>query len=172
MAQNLSPAPELRLDLPTEDDTRSFAESLAALVAGTPALSALITLQGDLGAGKTTFCRHLLRALGVTGRIKSPSYAIVEPYLAQPPGGAAPLAVHHFDFYRLGDALEFEEAGLRDLVLAPGLKLVEWPERVAGQMPAPDWALTLKLQPDDSRQAQIIAGTASGARWLDRLRPP
>lgn len=162
----------------SEDDTRTFAQQLAALWLGPPGgpqcadFSALITLEGDLGAGKTTFSRHLLQALGVQGRIKSPTYAIVEPYMVRPEGWTAPLPIHHFDFYRLGDPLEFEEAGLRDLVLGPGLKLAEWPERVAEQLPSADWALTLRLADDESRSVLIAPGTPLGRAWLDRFRRP
>ncbi|TDP82078.1 tRNA threonylcarbamoyladenosine biosynthesis protein TsaE [Aquabacterium commune] len=94
--------------------------------------SVTLELHGTLGAGKTTFTRHLLRALGVQGRIKSPSYAVVEPHEA--PG----MAIHHFDFYRFNDPQEWEDAGFRDLFGAPGLKVVEWPEKAAGLLPVAD----------------------------------
>jgi tRNA threonylcarbamoyladenosine biosynthesis protein TsaE len=94
--------------------------------------SAYIELHGTLGAGKTTFTRHLLRALGVQGRIKSPSYAVVEPH------DADGFAVHHFDFYRFNDPQEWEDAGFRDLFAAPGLKLAEWPEKAEGLLPRAD----------------------------------
>lgn len=88
------------------------------------------TLRGDLGAGKTTFVRHLLRALGVTGRIKSPTYALVEPYdLPAPAGGPTMPPAWHADLYRFDDPREWEDAGLRELFASPGLKLVEWPEK-------------------------------------------
>jgi tRNA threonylcarbamoyladenosine biosynthesis protein TsaE len=88
-----------------------------------PLRNAFIELHGDLGAGKTTLVRHLLRALGVQGRIKSPTYAVVEPHEA--PG----LAIWHFDFYRFTDPREWEDAGFRDMFASPGLKLAEWPKR-------------------------------------------
>lgn len=122
-----------------EAGTAAFAQRLAAC----PAITrATVTLAGDLGAGKTTFVRHLLRALGVTGRIKSPTYAVVEPHRAEA-GPHGPLSAWHFDFYRFGDPREWEDAGFRELFASAGLKLVEWPERAAGLMTAVDAALTI-----------------------------
>ena len=150
----------------TENDCEQFASQLAALLR--PALSqggsALIELRGTLGAGKTTFTRHLLRALGVQGRIKSPSYAVVEPHEAQG------LSMWHFDFYRFAEPREWEDAGFRDLFAAPGLKLVEWPDKAAGLLPEADLRMTLTPLPDeDQRQVRIDAGTAQGSQWLSRL---
>ncbi|MDO5691057.1 MAG: tRNA (adenosine(37)-N6)-threonylcarbamoyltransferase complex ATPase subunit type 1 TsaE [Pseudomonadota bacterium] len=160
-AQIVESAPALTLRWHGEDDTAAFAERLAAL----PGLrNAFITLHGDLGAGKTTFVRHLLRALGVTGRIKSPTYAVVEPH--DTPDG---LAVSHFDFYRFNDPREWEDAGFRDLFAAPGLKLAEWPEKAAALLPAPDLALRLDVQDDDTRQVRLDAATPLGARLLKEL---
>ena len=116
-----------------EDETATFARRLAAL----PGLrDAFIALHGDLGAGKTTFVRHLLRALGIEGRVKSPTYAVVEPHTT--PAG---LAVSHFDFYRFNDPREWEDAGFRDLFAAPGLKLAEWPDLAGSLLPTADWVL-------------------------------
>lgn len=122
--------------------------------------NACIALHGPLGAGKTTFVRHLLRALGVTGRIKSPTFAVVEPYAL--PG----LAVHHFDFYRFDDPREWEDAGFRDLFAAPGLKLVEWPDKAAGVMPVPDLALHIEPTEGDARQVTLTAATPRGRTLL------
>jgi tRNA threonylcarbamoyladenosine biosynthesis protein TsaE len=146
---------------PDEAATQAFAQHLASL----PALRhALIELHGDLGAGKTTFVRHLLRALGVQGRIKSPSYAVVEPYTVATPQGE--LNIWHFDLYRFADPREFEDAGFRDLLASPGLKLVEWPEKAQGVLPAPDLALHISAQSDDSRSVQAIAHTQRGQELL------
>jgi tRNA threonylcarbamoyladenosine biosynthesis protein TsaE len=108
-------------------------------IAARPELgNAFIELQGPLGAGKTTFVRHLLRVMGVAGRIKSPTYTLVEPY--ELPG----LAVSHFDFYRFGDAREWDDAGFREVFSAPGLKLAEWPENAAGHLPPADVRLRIE----------------------------
>ena len=139
---------------PDEAAARITADSLAAALL--PAPDAIIELHGALGAGKTTFVRLLLRALGVEGRIKSPSYAVMESY--ELPGGAV---ASHFDFYRFGDPREWEDAGFRDVFAAPGLKLSEWPEKAAGQLPPPDLQLFIELMPDDHRRVRAI-----GARQL------
>ncbi|WP_428574114.1 tRNA (adenosine(37)-N6)-threonylcarbamoyltransferase complex ATPase subunit type 1 TsaE [Ramlibacter sp.] len=141
----------------TEDDTRAFAAALAAR----PAIgNAFIALHGDLGAGKTTFVRHLLRALGVQGRVKSPTYAVVEPY------ETAAFPAWHFDFYRLGDPREAEDAGFRDLFASPGLKLAEWPEKAAGWLPPADLALHIETLADDSRTVTLDALTPLGEALL------
>lgn len=123
----------------------------------------VIELHGTLGAGKTTFTRHLLRALGVQGRIKSPSYAVVEPH--QVPD----IAIHHFDFYRFNDPQEWEDAGFRDLFGAPGLKLVEWPDRAAGLLPRPDLRLLIEPAGETCRQVSLQACTPAGATVLGAL---
>jgi tRNA threonylcarbamoyladenosine biosynthesis protein TsaE len=148
---------EVTLRWATEDDTRAFAQRLAAC----PALAdARVELHGDLGVGKTTLVRHLLRALGVQGRIKSPTYAVVEPH--EIPG----FPIWHFDFYRFSDPREWEDAGFRDLYDTPGLKLAEWPERAAGLLPAPDLAVHLAIDDDGARQVRLRAHTPRGRELL------
>jgi tRNA threonylcarbamoyladenosine biosynthesis protein TsaE len=142
----------------TEDDT----DALAIALAKSPALrDAFISLQGDLGAGKTTFVRHLLRALGITGRIKSPTYAVVEPHEA--PDG---LAIFHFDFYRFSDPREWEDAGFRDIFAGAGVKLAEWPENAAGRIPLADLAIKIEAMTDDTRTVTLRAHTPRGSRLL------
>lgn len=133
----------------------------AAALSRRPELdNAFIALHGPLGAGKTTFVRHLLRALGVGGRIKSPTYTVVETY-------ALPrLAVSHFDFYRFDDAREWEDAGFRELFAADGLKLAEWPEKAAGALPVADLELSIEPGAGDERHVHAVARTARGAALL------
>ena len=136
-----------------------------------PALQdARIELDGPLGAGKTTFVRHLLRALGATGRIKSPTYAVVEPYELSTPAGQ-PLAVSHFDFYRFDDPREWEEAGFRDLFASAGLKLAEWPERAADVLPVADLEVHIQTQADESRLVTCRPRTATGEALLKDAIP-
>ena len=145
-----------------EADTAAFAQRMAQL----PALrNAFIALQGDLGAGKTTLVRHLLRALGVQGRIKSPTYAVVEPH-----EGAEGLQVWHFDFYRFSDPREWEDAGFRDIFASPGLKLAEWPDKAAAMLPTPDLVLRLDVNADDTRTVHLHAGTAAGQALLAGIK--
>jgi len=142
---------------PDEAATQQFARTLATR----PALrDAFIELRGDLGAGKTTLVRHLLRALGVCGRIKSPTYAVVEPY--ELPG----LAVWHFDFYRFSDPREWEEAGFRDIFASPGLKLAEWPEQAAGCLPPADLVIALEAPDEARRTVTLTAHSATGLALL------
>ena len=145
----MAPILEKHLLWPDEAAARITAESLAAALRPSP--NATIELHGPLGAGKTTFTRLLLRALGVEGRIKSPSYAVMESYEL-----ACGSIASHFDFYRFGDPREWEDAGFRDVFAAPGLKLSEWPEKAAGQLPPPDLQLFIELMPDDQRRVRAI----------------
>jgi tRNA threonylcarbamoyladenosine biosynthesis protein TsaE len=146
-----------RLVWRSEDDTRAFAERLAAHSA---LADAFIELHGELGAGKTTLVRHLLHALGVAGRIKSPTYAVVEPHEANG------VAISHFDFYRFNDPREWEDAGFRDVFAAPGLKIAEWPEKAAGLLPRADLVVHVDVQPDDSRIVTVTAHTVRGLELL------
>jgi len=139
---------------------RRLAAALAASAPESGGPEALIELHGPLGAGKTTFVRHLLRALGVGGRIKSPTYTVVEPYTAETPAG--PLDISHFDFYRFEDPRELVDAGLREAFAAPGLKLVEWPQRAAAWLPLADLRLAIEPQADESRVVQVQALTPRG----------
>ena len=153
--------PPLLLHWPDENATQAFAQQLA----GQAALrNAFVCLRGNLGAGKTTLVRHLLRALGVQGRVKSPTYAVVEAYSL--PG----LDIWHFDFYRFNDPREWEDAGFRDIFASPGLKLAEWPDKAAGVLPLPDLEIRLEVNPDQSRTVALHAQSAVGTALLQTLR--
>jgi tRNA threonylcarbamoyladenosine biosynthesis protein TsaE len=142
----------------SEEETRLFAARLAAQ----PSIDdAFIELQGDLGAGKTTLVRHLLRALGVQGRIKSPTYAVVEPY----EGGRFPI--WHFDFYRFNDPREWEDAGFRDIFSGGGLKIAEWPEKAQGLLPTADLVVHIDAGEDELRQVVMKAQTPRGQELLE-----
>lgn len=154
---------------PDEAACEAFALSLArALGAGGKPINASIELHGQLGAGKTSLVRHLLRALGVEGRIKSPSYAVMESYDLS---ASSPLIgeVSHFDFYRFTDPREWEDAGFRDIFAAPGLKLSEWPEKAAGVLPPADLQIWIEVEGDDSRRVRLLAGSDWAVAALHRL---
>jgi len=149
----------------SEADTQAFAARLADALQAVGG-DALIALHGDLGAGKTTLVRHLLRALGVSGRVKSPTYAVVESY-------ALPaFAAWHLDFYRFNDPQEFEDAGLRDIFVSSGLKLVEWPDKADGHLPAADWQLHLSSAGDTRRTVQLRGHSARGAQLWSACTSP
>jgi tRNA threonylcarbamoyladenosine biosynthesis protein TsaE len=107
--------------------------------------------------------RHLLHAMGVEGRIKSPTYAVVETY------ELPALAISHFDFYRFDDPQEWEDAGLRDLFGAPGLKLVEWAEKAQPLLPVPDLRVTLTPHDGNERGVRLDAMTPLGAQLLENM---
>lgn len=167
-----SPWPKAHWHARTEADTAALAQALAHGLAQ-PAVrgDAVVALQGDLGAGKTTLVRHLLRALGVMGRIKSPTYAVVEPH--QTPAAVAwpqGLAVSHFDFYRFSDPREWEDAGLRELFTEPGLKLVEWPQNAPGLWPVTDLEVTLQALDEQARLVSLVAHSATGAHMISAMQ--
>ncbi|XOV86046.1 MAG: tRNA (adenosine(37)-N6)-threonylcarbamoyltransferase complex ATPase subunit type 1 TsaE [Pseudomonadota bacterium] len=127
--------PALCLELTCEEATLAAAARLAPLLTE----GAVVFLSGELGAGKTTFSRGILRGLGHTGAVKSPTFTLVEPYdLGQ-------FAVYHFDLYRLGDPEELEYIGFQDYFESPGLCIVEWPERGEDKLPTPDIIIRLEV---------------------------
>ena len=145
-------------------DEAACAASATALARHAGLSNAFIELHGPLGAGKSTFVRHLLHALGVQGRVKSPTYALMESYEAELDG--AMLPIWHFDFYRFDDPQEWEDAGFREVFGGPGLKLVEWPEKAEGLLPQPDLRIEIEPGLDEQRVVRLHAFTALGAELL------
>ena len=144
---------ELRIDLPDADATDRLGQALA----GTRPASAVVHLHGDLGAGKSTLARALLRALGVTGTIRSPTYTLIERYPLQDGEEA-----WHLDLYRIADAGELDFLGLDEG--AAVLWLIEWPDRGRGHLPPAD--LEVHLDVDGAgRRARLIVRTPVGAQW-------
>jgi tRNA threonylcarbamoyladenosine biosynthesis protein TsaE len=129
-----------------------------------PGLS--VHLLGDLGAGKTTLARGLLEGLGFEGRVKSPTYTLVELYTA------SNLDLYHFDFYRLHHPSEWHEAGFAEYFGTDAVCLVEWPDRAAGLLPAPDLVVRLAIAPAGGRDATAASMTERGHRCLAPLRTP
>ena len=150
------------LYLPDPAATEAAGARLARGLAG----GMIVTLAGDLGAGKTTFVRGCLKALGWAGPVKSPSYPLVEHY------PLSSLYFYHFDFYRFADPGEWETAGFADCFQPDTVCLIEWPERVGGLLPRPDLALTLTY-PDDlslsGRNLALVAHTEGGKRCLTAM---
>ena len=134
-------------------------EALGARLAIVLQAGMVLHLHGELGAGKTTLIRGMLRGLGHVGAVKSPTYTLVEPCQL---GG---LTVYHFDLYRLKDPEELEFLGIRDYLEGQGVCLVEWAERGAGFLPPPDVEITIQRE-GDGRQVRFLAHTATGTELL------
>jgi tRNA threonylcarbamoyladenosine biosynthesis protein TsaE len=141
---------------------RACARGVGADAGDAGAGSAVIYLHGELGAGKTTCVRSLLRTLGVAGLIRSPTYTLVETYRADG------ITFIHVDLYRLGGPDAVEELGLRDYLGTDCLLLVEWPAKGGSALPPPDLEVTLSYQ-DDSRRARLTARTQRGLVWIAKL---
>jgi tRNA threonylcarbamoyladenosine biosynthesis protein TsaE len=153
------PATQLTRHLANEADTLALGAALA--VGLNPGM--VVYLKGELGAGKTTLVRGLLRALGVTERVKSPTYTLVEPYTV------SRLYLYHFDFYRLRYTDEWVDAGFRDYFNGDAVCLVEWPEKAGRQLPAPDVTIEMAVA-GDGRSIAISAETEAGRNCLMRLQ--
>lgn len=151
--------------------TRELADEAATLTLGadlakvmTPGLT--IFLHGDLGAGKTTLSRGLLHGAGFVGRVKSPTYTLVEPYVI------SGINLYHFDLYRFTDEEEWEAAGFREYFNGDSICLVEWPEKAGEILPKPDWDIFLSvcnLGKIQGRKVLIVANTKLGKQCLKQL---
>ena len=154
----------MELKPPDEAAMRDVGAALAASLPDLRRHHLLLALQGELGSGKTTIARALLRALGVEGPIHSPTFSLVEPY------DTRAGTIHHLDLYRLqGGAAELEALGYRDYRGVPGLVIVEWPERGGAALGPADLRIRLEHQPG-GRRLCIEAETAAGHAWRDALR--
>jgi tRNA threonylcarbamoyladenosine biosynthesis protein TsaE len=124
-----------------------------------------VQLTGDLGAGKTTLVRATLRALGHTGRVRSPTYTLVEPYAVERPDGE--LELYHFDLYRFTDPAEWADAGFREYFDSGAICLVEWPQRAGGLLGVPDLVFSLDVE-GEGRLLVARAYSESGKACLER----
>ncbi|WP_269790784.1 tRNA (adenosine(37)-N6)-threonylcarbamoyltransferase complex ATPase subunit type 1 TsaE [Stenotrophomonas sp. Iso1] len=147
----------IELFLPESESTDQLGQALAL----TRPAQAVVHLQGDLGAGKSTLARALLRALGVQGSIRSPTYTLIERYPLET--GEA----WHLDLYRIGNAGELDFLGLDEG--AADLWLVEWPERGTGGLPPVDLVVALEID-GHGRRGRLHAHSEEGHAWLERLR--
>lgn len=150
--------PPIILQAESDTDTQSLGAALASVLRG----GTTIYLYGDLGAGKTTFVRGLLRALGISGRVKSPSYTIVEPYETDK------FEVFHFDLYRLNHADELRQIGLETYFTDSAVCVIEWPDKGQPILPAPDVACYFDII-GTGRQIRFEARTVRGEEILARL---
>jgi tRNA threonylcarbamoyladenosine biosynthesis protein TsaE len=150
--------PKITRYLANENATDAFGVELASLLR--PGL--MITLNGDLGAGKTALVRAILRALGYEGKVKSPTYTLVEHYVV------SSLYLYHFDFYRFNDPDEWHEAGFREYFNENSVCLVEWPEKAGGLLPLPDIKISLDIR-EMGRDVTVEAGSEKGGQCLKDL---
>ncbi len=150
-----------RRHLADEAETLAFGARLAQGLA--PGMT--VYLEGDLGAGKTTLVRGVLRALGHGGRVKSPTYTLAETYSL--PG----FELYHYDLYRMHDPREWLDAGFRDASDGRAVSLIEWPDKAAGWLPAPDVIVRLTIA-DDAREIECVAASPRGAQYLETCCTP
>ncbi|MCU7813224.1 MAG: tRNA (adenosine(37)-N6)-threonylcarbamoyltransferase complex ATPase subunit type 1 TsaE [Candidatus Thiodiazotropha sp. (ex Notomyrtea botanica)] len=149
----------LELEVVGEKRQETLGHVLAELI-DTPCI---LYLEGDLGAGKTTLARGLLRGLGYDGRVKSPTYTLLEPY------ELADVSCHHFDLYRLADPEELTFLGIEDLLHDDSIFLVEWPERGKGVLPPADCVLQIRYL-GDRRQVSLIPASEKGVQLINNLQ--
>jgi tRNA threonylcarbamoyladenosine biosynthesis protein TsaE len=155
----------------TQNITLALADEQATLAEGARLANTLsagltIYLHGDLGAGKTTLVRGLLHQLGHTGKVKSPTYTLVEPYDAQI--NNINIQVYHFDLYRFIDEEEWDAAGFRDYFNPNTICLIEWPEKAGTLIPQADIDVFIRI-PEQGREITYIANSSLGKKCLERL---
>lgn len=168
MAQN-SFTQHCRQEADTAALAQKLASSLGHLFQAGHSTHLNISLEGDLGAGKTTFARHLIQGLGYESRVKSPTYTLCEPYPLIIRGKT--LAMNHFDLYRMRDPLEWQEAGFAEYFDEPGFCLVEWPEKAEGTLPAFDIEIHLRAGADENeRNITLQASSIQGMAVLEKMQ--
>ena len=165
-----SPKVSLKQYCRQEAETASLAQRLAAsiqeFIKHSPKAHLNISLEGDLGAGKTTFARHLIQGLGYAGKVKSPTYTLCEPYELQTNQQA--FTAHHFDLYRMRDSLEWQEAGFAEYFDVPGFCLIEWPEKAQGTLPAFDIQIAMTAGVEENERAiELNAFSEQGKKILE-----
>lgn len=144
---------------------RAVGRALGDAVSAAAGAAFVVTLQGELGAGKTTLVGGVLTALGIPGPARSPTYTLIEPY------ETPQLRLFHLDLYRLVDPQEVEALGIRDLLETDAVLLIEWPERGAGALPSADLAIEIRYAnaEADGRELALAAGSPAGERALQRV---
>ena len=168
-----SPKASLKQYCRQEAETASLAQRLAVsikeIIEQAPNTHLNISLEGDLGAGKTTFARHLIQSMGYEGKVKSPTYTLCEPYELK--SKQHTFTAHHFDLYRMRDPLEWQEAGFAEYFDVPGFCLIEWPEKAEGTLPSFDIQITLVAGPEENERAiELNAFSEQGKKVLDHTQ--
>ena len=140
------------------DETALLGEKLAKIIKS----SDLIFLQGDLGSGKTTFMRGFLRGLNFTGKVKSPSYTLLEQYELE-------LTINHFDLYRFKDQREWDDAGFNEFINSNDINVIEWPEKAVDVIPISDLTIFFAYLDDKKRNIVITGNSSRGRQCIDLL---
>lgn len=156
------------LNVATPEQMQALGQAIGRAIDPAEA-AAVVTLEGELGAGKTTLVGGILRAYGIPGPIRSPTYTLIEPY--ESAGEAAGRQVYHLDLYRLVDPREVEPLGIRDLLTAGTVLLIEWPSRAAGALPAVDLEIRIDYLPlaETGRQVSLHPHSPSGHNAVRRI---
>jgi tRNA threonylcarbamoyladenosine biosynthesis protein TsaE len=157
----MSRAP-IELNLPDSGATEVLGRALAGALPDTASMGAVVYLQGELGTGKTTTARSLLHALGVTGKVRSPTYTLIDTYVLPA------ITCVHIDLYRVHSKTEVEELAIRDLTGPGSLMLIEWPEKGEGVIPAAHLIIALEYA-DDARRVAVSGSSALGCEWQVKL---
>lgn len=153
----------IELNLPDAGATEALGRALAEALPDTVTMGAVVYLQGELGTGKTTTVRSLLHALGVTGKVRSPTYTLIDTYVLPS------IACVHIDLYRVQSRTEVEELAIRDLTGPGSLMLIEWPEKGEGVIPAADLEIVLDYA-DEARRVAVSGRSALGYEWQAKLQ--
>jgi tRNA threonylcarbamoyladenosine biosynthesis protein TsaE len=153
------------LNVGTPDDMRAIGRTLGHALSAAGSGALVIGIEGDLGTGKTTLVGGALAGMGLAGPARSPTYTLIEPY------EAAGRQLHHIDLYRLASAREVEALGLRDLLTASSVLLIEWPSRAAGALPPADLDLFIEYVPgsEQGRVLTLRAGSSAGHKLVEQI---
>ena len=171
LASKASLKQHCRQEAETAALAKAFAASLERWISQNPSAHLNISLEGDLGAGKTTFSRYLIQSLGHEGKVKSPTYTLCEPYPITKNNPS--FTVHHFDLYRMRDPLEWQEAGFAEHFDVPGFCLIEWPEKAEGTLPPFDIQLQLIAGADENeRSIAMNAFSEQGKVVVEEIQSP
>ena len=153
------------MNVATADDMRALGRALGAALSSAGGGELVIGIEGELGAGKTTLVGGVLAGVGVAGAVRSPTYTLIEPY------EAAGLQLYHIDLYRLTGPREVEALGIRDLLDARAVLLIEWPSRAAGALPTEDLSISIEYQGSGAqrRLLRAQAHSSAGDKLLEQL---
>lgn len=153
------------LNVATAEEMRSLGETLGRALSTVGAGALVVAIEGELGAGKTTLVSGVLRAAGVTGAVRSPTYTLIEPYEADG------RQLYHLDLYRLTDPREVEALGVRDLLSSTAVLLIEWPSRGRGMLPPADLDLGIEYQPhaESGRLLTLRSGSSAGDKLVEQI---